>query len=155
MARLANYYWRFILHFSETVAPLNDLIKGTRGQEIRWIERTEGAFESTKDALYEEPVLYTPDFNQPFILQTDATGTALAVVLTQKVDRENRSPTYYSSHRLLNHEPWYATIEQERLAIKWGVDIFQYYLLGWEFTLTTDHAHLKWLQSDKAGKGNA
>lgn len=68
-------------------------------------------------------MLYTPDFSKLFILETNASGVALGTVLTQKVDRENRSVAY-GSHRFLDHETQYATIECECLAIQWGVKLF-------------------------------
>lgn len=37
-------------------------------------------------------------------------------------------------------------MERKALAIKWALDSFKYYLLGREFTVTTGHALLLWLQ---------
>ena len=51
----------------------------------------------------------------------------------------------YFSRKLLPREQKYATIEKECLAIKLGMEAFQVYLLGKEFTIQTDHRELKWL----------
>lgn len=34
--------------------------------------------------------------------------------------------------------------------IKWGIEVLQYYFLGREFKLITDHEPLKWLQMTKS-----
>ena len=44
-------------------------------------------------------------------------------------------------------------MEKEALAIKWTLDKLCYYLLGWEFTLVTNHAPLKWMASAKDTNG--
>lgn len=42
---LANYYWKFILHFFEMIASLTDLIKGPQYREVKWTEGAQEAFE--------------------------------------------------------------------------------------------------------------
>lgn len=68
---LVNYYRKIIPHFSEMVVPLIDLIKGVRGQEVRWMGEPRAAFKNIKKSLCEEPILFTPDFSKLFILETD------------------------------------------------------------------------------------
>lgn len=41
-------------------------------------------FNKIKKALCWDVMVITPDFTKPFILQTDASGTALGAVLTQE-----------------------------------------------------------------------
>ena len=55
----------------------------------------------------------------------------------------------YLSRKLLPREQNYATIEKECLAIKWAICSLQYYLLGREFTIVTDHQPLRWLNEMK------
>ncbi len=50
----------------------------------------------------------------------------------------------YTSRKLTPAEHRYATVEREALAVKWAVLELRYYLLGWKFTLVTDHAPLQW-----------
>ncbi|KYO33515.1 hypothetical protein Y1Q_0008702 [Alligator mississippiensis] len=60
-------------------------------------------FKKLKQALCEEVVIHTPDFRKPFILQTDASETALGAVLTQE-DRGSERPVAYASRKLLPAE---------------------------------------------------
>ena len=94
------------------------------------------------------PVLIAPDFNMPFSLHTDASGTGLGAVLAQMIDGEEH-PVTYISRKLLPHEKNYATVEKECLAIKWAVHHLRYFLWGRSFTLVTDHAPLKWMANNK------
>ncbi|CAC5369044.1 unnamed protein product [Mytilus coruscus] len=69
------------------------------------------SFKDLKRALSEAPVLATPDFNKPFILQTDASDAALGAVLSQNIDG-NEHPISYISRKLLPREQHFATIER-------------------------------------------
>ena len=46
------------------------------------------AFEEIKRKLTENPVLYAPDYNAEFILQTDTSEKGLGVVLAQQKNNE-------------------------------------------------------------------
>lgn len=124
------------------------LTKGTQWAEISWNEEAQKDFETIKNSLCGEPVLFTPDFNKPIFLETDTSRVALRAVLTQKVGEDNR-PVAYASCRHLGYEVCYAKLERECVAIKWGVELFKSYLMGHEFTLITGHTPLKWLQTSK------
>lgn len=93
-------------------------------------------------------MLQSPNFDLPFIVQTDASGVDLGVVLLQG-EGENRKPVQYISRKLFPRETKYSTVEKEALAIKWALDTLRYYLIGKEFTLETDHRALQWLQRMK------
>ena len=101
-----------------------------------------------KAALTSEPVLRAPDFNRPFLVQTDASDTGLGAVLSQVIDGEEH-PVIYISRKLTSAERRYAAVEKEALAVKWAVLELRYYLLGRQFTLITDHAPLQWMARAK------
>ena len=143
---LTGYYRKFISDFSGRTALLSDMLKKSFPEHLRWTEDTEQAFQSLKQALCKEPVLQAPDFRKKFILQTDASRIGIGAVLSQVGDDGLEHPVAYASRKLQAAERNYATIEQECLAIKWGVEKFAVYLLGKEFEIQTDHAPLKWLQ---------
>lgn len=105
-------------------------------------------FEKLKDALCQDVLIHTPDFDKPFILQTDASESAVGAVLMQE-DTGVERPVVYASHKLHPAETQYATIEREGLTIQWAIEHFHYYVMGQEFKLAMDHAPLQWLSHAK------
>ena len=72
---MMGWYSRFIPHFADYCAPLNQLTR--KGVKWHW-DTAQQAFEKLKLALTQAPVLA-----RPFCLQTDASDIAIAAVLTQ------------------------------------------------------------------------
>ena len=145
---LAGYYRRFIPAFAELTSPLTDLTRKGASDPVQWTEPCQRAFERVKEALCGEPLLFTPNFSLPFILQTDASDRGLGAVLTQQVKGVDR-PVLYISRKLSQRETKYSTVEKECLTIRWAVGSLRYYLLGRPFTLCSDHALLQWLHRMK------
>jgi hypothetical protein len=133
------YYGRFIDHLSTIAKPLFDLKK--KNTVWRFEEEEERAFIRLRDSLTTAPVLRHPDFDKPFIVQTDASGYGLGAVLVQEFE-DGEHPIAYASRTLLDAETRYATIEREGLALQWGINHFQAYLLGAPFVAFTDHKPL-------------
>ncbi|CAL9683597.1 unnamed protein product [Knipowitschia caucasica] len=115
---------------------------------VVWNEDCETAFQALKSYLCSSPVLRSPDFEQRFLVQTDASAVGLGAVLAQGDPGEER-PVRYLSRKLLPRETRYSTVEKEGLAIKWALESLRYYLLGREFDLETDHRALTWMNSMK------
>lgn len=105
-----------------------------------------------KAAICQDAIIHAPDFNSPFILQTDASNTAVRVVLTQH-DQGIERLMAYASHKLLPTKTGHVTIMRECLAIRWATGYFHCYLMEREFQLVMNHASLRWLshtQTDNA-----
>ncbi|KAL1269301.1 hypothetical protein QQF64_031590 [Cirrhinus molitorella] len=117
---LVGYYRCFIPNFSSLAAPLTDLTRKGQPERTPWGPTEEEAFRAIKAALTSEPVLRAPDFNCPFLLQTDASDTGLGAVLSQIQDDEEH-PVIFISRKLTSAERRYATVEREALAVKWAV----------------------------------
>ncbi len=123
---LAGYYRRFIPDYSELTSPLTDLTKKEVPDTVPWTERCQQVFTQVKAALCGGPLLHSPDFSLPFLLQTDASDRGLGAVLTQEIGGEER-PVLYISRKLSKRETMYSTIEKECLAIRWAVLTLRYY----------------------------
>ena len=54
----------------------------------------------------------------------------------------------YYSHKLLQREQKYATVEKESLAIKMSTQFIRVDLLGRLFVIQTDHRSLQWLDNN-------
>lgn len=150
---LTGYYRRFVPDYSSIAAPLTDLTRKSLPNQVVWTEKCETAFSHLKELLCSSPVLHNPDFNRPFILQTDASDYGIGAVLSQQDNEDQDHPVAYYSRKFLPREQKYATVEKECLAIKLGIQAFKVYLLGRPFTVYTDHRALVWL--DRLKDNNA
>lgn len=69
---LVGWYRRFIPNFSERSSVLSDLTRSAAPIRVVWTEQCEAMFQDLKGAVCSDSVLLSPDFNRPFIVQTDA-----------------------------------------------------------------------------------
>ena len=130
-------------------APLTDLTRKNQPNAVDWSPSCQHAFCDLKTALCSEPVLKSPDFDRPFILQTDVSRRGVGALLSQHDDCSNNRPVAYYSQKLLPCEEKYSAIEKECLAIKLGIQAFSPYLTSFHFAVQTDHRSLEWLQKMK------
>lgn len=86
---LTGYYRRFILQFATIVIPITDLLSKDSPRHLRWSNECKETFQSFKTRLCQQLVLYSPDFMQDFILQTDASERGLEAILSQEVHGED------------------------------------------------------------------
>ena len=148
---LCGYYQKFVPNYNSIASPLSDLTRKGRPEKIIWDDRCEQAFTQLKAALTSQPILRLPDLNRPFTLRTDASILGLGAVLMQDDPEQPDTlfPVAYASRKLSPAEQNYPTIELECLAIVWGIEKFQIFLYGTQFTLQTDHRPLTFLSLSK------
>jgi hypothetical protein len=139
---LSGYYRKFINSYSSIAKPITNLLK--KGVTYNWDHKCDEAFNKLKSSLCSEPVLQYPDFSKKFILTTDASGKAVAAVLSQG-EVGSDLPISYASRTLSKSENNYSTTELECLAIIFGVKQFRPYLYGRKFIIVSDHRPLTWL----------
>jgi len=129
---LAQYFRKFIEHFSRIAAPLTNLTK--KDTPFRWDHKCQEAFDTLKRALTQAPVLALPDFSKQFEVICDASVEGIGAVLVQ----EGR-PLAYESRKLQPAEVRYPTGEQELLAVVHALKVWRCYLEGPKFIVVTDH----------------
>ena len=94
--------------------------------------------------MTEAPLLSFPNFERPFLVETDASKDGLGAVLAQqKTDDNTVHPIAYASRTLLTHERNYGISELEGLGVVWAVKHFRHYLYGHKCFVYTDHEALK------------
>lgn len=89
---MVGYYRKFVPHFGLLSKPLTELLK--KGQLFLWTSATESSFQALKKALISAPVLAMPNFDIPFVIETDASAKGIGAVLQQG------HPTAYVSKAL-------------------------------------------------------
>jgi hypothetical protein len=87
-----------------------------------------------------------PDFSRRFILQTDASSSAVAAVLLQDFDGF-RQHIAYASRTLTSPEKKFSAYELECLTVLFGLEKFRAYVKHVEFDLETDNQALMWCLS--------
>ena len=141
---LAGYYRKFVPNFATVALPLTNKTKAKEPDKVRWDSDCQKSFDKLKAILTSEPVLQLPNDQKPFILRTDASGVGLGAVLLQE-NRGSVRPVAYASKKLTEAERKYHTIEQECLAVVWGIRKFYPHLYGRHFVLESDHHPLTYL----------
>ena len=96
-------------------APLSDLMRKKQPSTVQWTADAQVAFRQLKSILCASPVLQTPDFTKPFIVQTDASERGVRAVQSQDSEDGGDKPVAYFSRKLLPREEKYSTIEKECL----------------------------------------
>ena len=163
---LVGHYRCFIKGFAKIAAPLYDLTSGDnkdkKSEHVDLSLEAREAFDCLKAACLQAPILAFPDFNKPFLLETDASGRGLGAVLSQKQADGRYHPIAYASCIMNETEQRYHSNKQEFLALKWAVtEQFHEYLSPYgknrnKFVVQTDNNPLTYIFSsanlDAAGQ---
>jgi hypothetical protein len=137
----AVQYWRkFIANFSYIATPLHALTSVK--QVFQWGGKQQKSFETLKEKISITPVLALPDLQQPFEIQTDASGYAMGAVLMQR-----GKPICYHSETFTQVVINYPTYDKELYVLVQSVKKWKHYLMGKETIIHTDHQPLQYLQS--------
>ena len=101
--------------------------------------RGAASFDKLKEVMSSCPVLALPDFTQPFILECDALGEGIGVVLMR-----NRHSIAFESRKLRGAKRLYSIYDKEMLAIMHALAKFRQYLVVVKFVVRLDHNSLKY-----------
>ena len=120
---------------------------------FEWTDACQNAFTHLRQCLVTAPVLAFPDYEQPFLLDTDASDVGIGAVLSQISDAGSERVIAYASRSLTRQERQYCVTRRELLAVVEFIQHFRHYLLGRQFTLRTDHSSIVWIQNFKEPEG--
>jgi hypothetical protein len=147
----ANYHRQHIQGFAGISSCLYDLT-GMKKTHFVWQESHQHAFETLKEKLTSAPCLAYPTPSDTFILDTDASNTAVGAELSQVQGGVEKVISYAS--KILNPaQRKYCTTRKELLALVTFTRQFRHYLLGRRFTVRTDHGSLVWLMRFRQADG--
>ncbi|XP_075084796.1 putative mitochondrial protein AtMg00860 [Nicotiana tabacum] len=110
---LDDCYRKFIKGYGLISKPLTELL---RKDNFHWIVSADQAFAELKKALTSSPVLALPNYSLPFIVETDARGTCIGVVLIQP-----NHPIAFISKGIVPRHVALSVYERELLALVFAV----------------------------------
>ena len=148
---LASYYRRFVKDFATIAKPLYRLTE--KNATFVWDDEAQSAFSNLRQRLVTAPTLAFPNYDLPFVLDTDASDVGIGAVLSQRQKDGSEHVVAYASRTLSRPERRYCVTRRELLAVVTFVQHFRPYLLGQEFILRTDHGSLMWLTNFKEPEG--
>ena len=134
---LTGYYRKFVRNYGIIARPLTNLLK--RGH-FGWPDEAENAFQELKKGMTTTPTLAMPNFNEPFIIELDASGDGIGAVLNQQ-----GRPIAFMSWALDTTKRSWSVNAKEMLAIIHAIQTWRPYLLGRKFYIQTDQRNLKYL----------
>ena len=140
----SSYLRKFIPDFADVTRPLrlvqnHFFSKHATITEEYWSEDCENSFNTLKASLACAPLLAYPDFNKPFIVCCDASGTQLGAALCQLVNGVER-PIAYASRALTESERKWGITDLEGAAVVWALRMWRPYLISSKVVIITDHS---------------
>ena len=175
----ANFYRRFIERYSRICLPLNKLVKGEdvhkkgprfrnlrlrsksppgrrpmpkRPTQFEFTQEARDAFNELKEVFTTAPVLRHFNPALKIRVEPDASGRAVAAILTQLQEDDGQwHPVAYWSRKMQPAELNYETHDAELLAIVEAFKQWRHYLEGSRYPVTvlSDHANLRAFMTTK------
>jgi hypothetical protein len=138
---LTGYYRKFIQAYGSIATPLTSMLKKNA---FIWTEEAMEAFLRLKFTVTEALILALPDFEKPFLIECDASGLGVGVVLMQ-----GNRPIAFLSKALKGKVLHLSTYEKELFALVTAVQKWSPYLVGRAFVVKTDQQCLKFILEQK------
>jgi hypothetical protein len=133
---LIGYYRKFVKNYGKIATPLTNLLKKN---SFTWTPAAAQAFQTLKTTMCTTSVLALPDFTKTFVLEFDASGKGISVVLMQE-----GQPLAFTSKQLSERNLEKPIYEKEMSVILHAFELWHPYLLGQHFQIKTDHQSLKY-----------
>ncbi|MGR0227372.1 ribonuclease H family protein, partial [Klebsiella pneumoniae] len=91
---MTGYYRKFIKNYAKISRPISQAIKTKQYKD----PTVKQAFEQLIELMSNAPILNYPDWNEQFILTTDASNKAIGAVLSQKDNSGTEHPASQARH---------------------------------------------------------
>jgi hypothetical protein len=142
---LAGWFSQFVPHMSTLLEPLRSLLPV--GAQWQWVEEHQRAFDTIRALILSAPTLAHRVQGREVSVRSDASGVGIAAVFFQKNQETDAWELLAAFSRALTPaERKYSTIEQEALAIVWGVTRARNLFID-KLLVITDHSNLQFLRS--------
>lgn len=140
---MVTYLNRYSVKLAEMTSPLRELTK--KHSHFTWESHHQEALDKIKEELCSVKIIsyYDPDPTTPTILQCDASQMGVGAWLRQIDSQGNENIVAMTSRSLTSAESRYSNIERECLGVMYGLEKFEYYLLGRHAVVETDHSPLE------------
>jgi hypothetical protein len=136
----ANFYRKFIDHYSKKARPLHDLTK--KDTHWTWKKEQQDAFETVKRSFVEKVILKTPEQGKQYFMAMDASLTGTGGVLMQKDNNGDLRLLSFISSTFTLPERNYEIYDWELLAMVKGLKEWRHYLEG------ASHPVVAWVDHD-------
>ena len=123
---MITFSLRFIPNLSLVTFPLRQILK--KGMSFNWDPACEDSFRRLKAMVQESGLLAHPNFDQPFMLQTNASNYGLGAVLLQDDCHIQEKAVTFISQTLTPAKCNYLNTEKELLATISSFQCFHPYL---------------------------
>ncbi|KAL4354151.1 hypothetical protein GQ457_06G015870 [Hibiscus cannabinus] len=133
---MASYYHKFIQGFGSIASSISDMLR--KDVPFLWTVEAQAAMDHLKSCFCIAPVLGLPNFELPFQVETNASGTGVGVVLTQA----GRLLAFFSQ-KLCPCMQHASTYSKEMFVITQAVAKWRQYLVGRQFVIVTDQRSLR------------
>ena len=123
--------------------PIQKILK--KNLKFEWTEECDKAFKTAKETLMRDPILYHPDPNTPWIIETDASKTAFAGVLLQPHIHngiKQEVPVTFILYNFTSTQQAWSAIERELYTIYVAMHKLRYMIKGGRVKIRTDHKPL-------------
>jgi len=122
-----------------------------KDQQFQWSPQANHAFTKLRDQFCQAPILLHPDFQRSFIIETDASNTAIGGILSQHGDDGHLHPCAYCSAKMSQTEQNYDIYNKELLSIVLAFKDRRVYLEGspHQVKVILDHKNLEYFLTTK------
>ena len=142
---------QYLAQFMPDVIAYTTLLSGSahNNQAFQWTPILDKCFESIKALASRTPILNPVDFsrNEPVWVITDGSKTGVGAAYRQGKDWEHCRPARFLSKKFTNAQHNYCTHEHKTIAVLEALMKWEDKLLGWKFTLVTDHKGLEYFNT--------